>query len=355
MANFMTSAHTELQKVNNTYLNSRYAPTGNQTTGIPFMNYKTYGGRMTDWRPAGLQESTWKQQLNLPTNTNFFRTAITSDAINLGNTQNEAWVARTQTLGNLGSTFACNSTADCGAWDGTTCNKNYENWSRAHGNQSGSYCSQTMYPELKLEDGEAASSHGGGVYDRKLTNQGGIGRGCSTDKDCGNGYSCNNSYDIQGANLQQTGYCAMSYKCPDGTSHFLGTPYNSGIPQVPSSEQNENGKGYNTLEACKSQASAKQDCVKGSSQRWYAVYPGYCGVPTNLRQNNKSYGNVSTSSPSTVNKGFKIPAYATNHSSSIGSKVQSFTTWNNPGSLQTGSSEALKYSVSINPMPTNLY
>lgn len=354
MANFMAAANTELKKVNNTYLNSRYAPTGNDTTGKPFLNYKEFGGRMTDWRSSGLKESTWKKEFNLPTNTNFFRTSVEADALNLGNTENEAWVARTQTLGNLGSTLACNSTADCDAWPGTTCNRNYENWSDAHGNQSGSFCSNTFYPELK-QNGKAVGSRGGGVYKRKLTNQGGVGRACSSDVECGEGYSCNNEYDFNGSNVQQTGYCGMKYTCPDGSTNFLGTPYNSGIPQPPPSDQNEGGKGYSTKEMCLNNSLSQQDCVKGGNNRWYAVYPGYCKVPSNLRQGGKPYGNVRTSSPNSINQGFRIPAYATNNASSTGSSVQAFATWNIPSGVKDGSTEALQYSMSSNPVPKNLY
>ena len=43
--------------------------------------------------------------------------------------------------------------------------------------------------------------------------------------------------------IQQTGYCAQRYQCPDGSINFLGTPYNSGIPQPPPMNQNNNGQG----------------------------------------------------------------------------------------------------------------
>ncbi len=349
--NFAASANKELQSFNNVYTNSRYAPTGNQTTGQPFPNYKEFGGRLTDWKSSGLKESTWKKEFNLPTNNNFFRTAVTADALNLGNAENDAWVSRTQTLANVGDTLSCNNNADCDAWKGTTCNGQYENWPDAHGNQSGGYCATTIYPEL----GENVGPNGGGQYNRKLTNQGGIGRACTSDNECGQGYSCNNEYDFNGSNIQQTGYCAKTFKCPDGKKHFLGTPWNSGIPQVPPSEQNMNGQGYGSKEMCNNYATPQQDCVKSGNGKWFAVYPGYCGVPTSLRDGGQPTGNVRTTSPNNQKQGFRIPAYATNKSSSMGSKVQAFTTWNIPSNTADGSTEALQYSMATNPMPKNLY
>ena len=349
--NFMASANKELKSFNNTYTNSRYAPIGNQTTGKPFPAYKDFGGRFTDWRPSGLKESTWKKEFNLPTNDNFFRTAVTADALNLGNAENSDWVARTQTLANVADTIGCNSDADCDAWPNTTCNLQYENWPDAHGNQSGGYCANVIYPEL----GPNIGPSGGGQYNRKLANEGGIGRACSSDAECGQGYHCNNEYDFIGTNLQQTGYCAKKYTCPDGKTHFLGTPYNSGIPKVPPTEQNMNGQGYGSKETCLNSASAQQDCIRSGNGKWFAVYPGYCGVGTRLREGNNPQGNVRTTSPNVQRQGFTIPEYATNNASNIGSKVQAFTTWNIPSGVKDGSSEALQYTMSINPMPKNLY
>jgi len=349
--NFMASANKELQSFNNVYTNSRYAPTGDQTTGKPFPSYKEFGGRLTDWRSSGLKESTWKKEFNLPTNDNFFRTAVTANALDLGNTETDAWVASTQTLSNVGGTLACSNDADCGSWGGTTCNANYENWPSSHGNQSGGYCSKTFYPEL----GSGVGPNGGGQYNRKLANQGGIGRGCSSDNECGQGYSCNNEYDTFGSNLQQTGYCAQTYDCPDGKKHFLGTPWNSGIPKPPPSEQNNGGQGYVNKETCNNFAMPQQDCVKSANGKWFAVFPGYCGVPPSLRVGNNPTGDVKTTSRSNAQQGFRIPAYATNNSSSMGTRLQAFTTWNTPSNVQDGSTEALQYSMSLDPMPKNLY
>jgi hypothetical protein len=349
--NFMASANKELKSFNNVYTNARYAPVGNQTTGQPFPAYKEFGGRFTDWKSSGLKESTWKKEFNLPTNTNFFRTSLEQDALNLGNDENNAWVSRTQTLSNLGATLGCRNNSDCEAWTGTTCSGQYENWPEAHGNQSGGYCAKTFYPEL----GNGIGPSGGGSYKRKLANEGGIGRACSSDSECGQGYSCNNEYDSFGSNLQQTGYCAQKFTCPDGKSHFLGTPWNSGIPESPPPEQNMNGQGYASKEVCNNHALPQQDCVKSGSGKWFAVYPAYCGVPTDLREGNKAFGNVRTTSPNNEKQGFRLPAYATNNSSNMGSKVQAFTTWNIPSGTEDGSTEALKYSMNMNPIPKNLY
>lgn len=354
--NFMAVANKELQNINNTYLNSRYAPQGSDKIGKPFPAYKEFGGRFTDYRPSGATESTWKKEFNLPTNTNFYRTSVENDAINLGNDTNSAWVYQTQTLTNVGNYLLCNSTSDCEALPGTTCNRNYENWPDAHGNQSGSYCSKTFYPELQ-QNGNPVGPQGGGSYHRLLTTQGGIGKACTTDSDCGQGYSCNNEYDFQGSNLQQTGYCGMKYTCPDGTTKFLGTPYNSGIPQTPPPHQNANGQGYPSKEVCLNESLAQQDCVRADNNRWYAVYPGYCPIPPNLRKGSQKFSSVRTSTQQNLNQGFKIPAFATNQSSSTGSKIQAFSTtsWNQPSSVNDGTNEALAYSMSINPLPKNLY
>ena len=48
-------------------------------------------------------------------------------------------------------------------------------------NQQGNYCSLTKYPEMES-----------GVYTRKNTTQGGIGKACNSDRECADGYSCNN-------------------------------------------------------------------------------------------------------------------------------------------------------------------
>ena len=332
-ARYSATLNREKDSINNYYTNSRYAPTGDQQVGVPFPLYKQYGGLMTDWRPAGSRNSTLVKQYNLPTTTNFFRQAMTQNSVGMGTNNNAAWVQQTQTLQNVGNSLLCNSDADCGPWPGTTCNRNYEPWPDAKGNQSGAYCSVTKYPELE-----------GGRYFRKNINEGGIGRGCSTDNDCGEGYSCNNQVDFNGKNIQQTGFCAQY-------------PYNSGIPKPPPMEQNNKGAGYATEQACAMVASSQQDCVRNSNGAWYAVYPGYCPVPADLREGGPR-GPVMTSGPRDLAQGFHIPAYATNNASNWGSSKQTraFESWNVAssvanGGIQDGSIEAWKYTKSLNPRP----
>lgn len=340
---YMSALQQENQSINNYYTNSRYAPTGDQQVGLPFPMYKQYGGLMTDWRPAGSRASTLMKEANLPTNTNFFRQAMTQNAIGLGNTNNVAWVSQTQSLQNVGNPLLCNNNADCSAYPGTTCNKNYESWPDAKGNQSGAFCSQTVYPELQ-----------DGVYHRKDISQGGIGRACQSDSDCGSGYSCNNNTDFVGKNIQQTGFCAQKYQCPDGSTHYLGYPYNSGIPQPPPREQNRKGQGYSSKEECQRFANAQQDCVASQSGSWYATYPGYCPVPANMRQGGPK-GPIPMSSPSEVSQGFSIPAYATNNSSNWGSKTAGFESWKLTGNLKGHQEDSMQsawsYAKSLDPNP----
>ncbi len=345
-ARYSAALVREKDSINNYYTNSRYSPVGNQKVGAPFPLYKQYGGLMTDWRPSGSTNSTLMKQYNLPTNTNFFRNAMVQNSIGLGNNGNAAWVQQTQSLQNVSNSLLCNSNSDCDAWPGTTCNQNYEPWPDAKGNQSGAYCAVTKYPELD-----------GGKYFRKNINEGGIGRACTTDNDCGSGYSCNNQVDFNGKNVQQTGYCAQKYECPDGTSHYLGYPYNSGIPKPPPMEQNRNGDGYPNKGSCESAASSQQNCVKGPNGAWYAVYPGYCPLPADLREGGPR-GPVMTSSPKEVSQGFFIPAYQTNNASNWGSSKQTraFESWNvsssvENGGIEDGSIEAWKYVKSLNPRP----
>jgi len=340
-ARYFATLTRDKDSIDNYYTNSRYAPTGDQQVGVPFPSYKQYGGLMTDWRPAGSRNSTLVKQYNLPTNTNFFRQAMTQNSVGMGANNNVAWVQQTQTLQNVGNSLLCNSDADCGPWPGTTCNKNYEPWPNAKGNQSGAYCAITKYPELES-----------GKYVRKNINEGGIGRGCTTDNDCGQGYSCNNEVDFNGKNVQQTGFCAQKYECPAGSSHYLGYPYNSGIPQPPPLGQNNKGAGYTTEQACEAVVNAQQDCVRAPNGAWYAVYPGYCPVPADLREGGPR-GPVMTSGPRDLAQGFHIPAYATNNASNWGAEKKPFESWKISssivGGLPTGSTEAWSYTKSLNP------
>jgi hypothetical protein len=211
-------------------------------------------------------------------------------------------------------------------------------WSDAKGNQ-GNYCSITKYPELE-----------GGIYQRKTTGEGGIGKACTTDSDCGSGYSCNNTTDMFGKNNQQTGYCSQIYQCPDG-AHFIGYPYNSGIPIIPPSGQNNKGTGYSTENECNNNKLAQQDCKQDSTGKYFATYPGYCPVVTNLRSGNNPSGMLPSSNMAVQQTGIKIPSYATNRSSSIGKPLSAFTSWNinaSPENLQQ-MSDPLDYEISINP------
>jgi len=336
---FAMAAYRELDKVNHDeYTNARYAPTGDQKVGTPFPLFRQPAAYFTDYTPSGQSMSNLKKQMNLPTNNTLFRNAQESDGVNLQNTQNTAWMYRTQTLANNGDPIACRNNTDCASWPGTTCNPQFQSWNDAKGNQ-GNYCSKTEYPELAS-----------GIFDRKDATQGGIGKACTSDGECGTGYFCNNTTDMFGKNVQQTGYCSQLYNCPDG-QHFVGYPYNSGIPIVPPKNQNNNGRGYNSEAECTSNKLAQQDCKKDMSGKWFAVYPGYCPVPTNQRQGNSPLGALPSSNMSAIDGGIKIPAYATNAASSITKPARAFTAWNinaDVSNLQQ-MSDPLAYELSINP------
>jgi len=336
---FEAAAYQDISQANqNDYVNARYAPIGNQQVGMPFPLYKQPGYYFTDWTPAGQQPSNLKRQMNLPTDNTLFRNSQEAAGVKLANTQNNAWMFRTQTLTNNGDPIACRNNTDCASWPGTTCNPQYQSWTNAKGNQ-GNYCSITQYPELAS-----------GRYERKDANQGGIGKACSSNSDCGSGYSCNNETDMFGKNIQQTGYCSQTYNCPDG-KHYLGYPYNSGIPIVPPRGQNNNGQGYNTEEQCSSNKLGQQNCVQDQSGKFFAVYPGYCPVPTNAREGSNPQGALMSSAPHTLEGGIKLPAYATNQGSAITKPLAAFTSWNINSDVSNlhQMSQPLQYSISINP------
>jgi hypothetical protein len=336
---FEAAAYKDVNQANqNDYVNARYAPVGNESVGMPFPLYKQPGGYMTDWTPAGQGPSNLKRQMNLPTDNTLFRNILQSDGVSLANKQNNAWMFRSQTLVNNGDPIACRNNTDCSSWPGTTCNAQFMSWSDAKGNQ-GNYCSLTKYPEMD-----------GGMYQRKDTSQGGIGKACLTDNDCGSGYNCNNVTDMFGKNIQQTGFCSQVYQCPDGP-HYLGYPYNSGIPIVPPQGQNNGGRGYVSEEECKNNKLAQQDCKSDIQGKWFATYPGYCPVVSNLRSGNHPAGMLPSSSMSAQEGGIKIPSYATNRSSSIGKPLSAFTSWNinaSPSNIQQ-MSDPLSYEMAINP------
>lgn len=316
----------------NEYTNARYAD------GTPFPLFKQSGAYFTDWTPNSQSVNNTKQRMNLPTNNTLFRNTQSNDGVRLQNNENSAWVYRTQTLANNGDVMACRNNTDCASWPGTTCNSNFQSWTASKGSQ-GNFCSQTQYPELAS-----------GNYVRKNVSQGGIGKACTTNADCSRGYSCNNETDMFGKNVQQTGYCAQTYECESGTQ-YLGYPYNSGIPIIPPKDQNNYGKGYSTKKMCNNVKLSQQDCVKDNSGKWFATYPGYCPIPTNLRKGNSPQGALPTSGMKTVNKGITIPAYASNAGSSISKPEGAFSAWNINASKSesNGMSEPLQYELSINP------
>lgn len=320
------------------YVNARYAPIGNQKIGLPFPLFKQPAGYFTDWTPAGQSSSNYKRRMNLPTDNTLFRNTQQSNAVSLQNKQNSAFVYRTQSLANNGDPIACRNNTDCSSWPGTTCNGQFMSWPDAKGSQ-GNYCSLTKYPEMET-----------GTYIRKTTNEGGIGRACTTNNDCAPEYSCNNLTDMFGKNVQQTGYCSQEYQCPDG-AHFLGYPYNSGIPIVPPSNQNNGGRGYSSEDECRHNKLAQQDCVQNNTGSWFATYPGYCPVVTNLRQNENPVGMLPSSSIAAQNGGITMPSYATSGGSSIGKPLAAFTSWNiNSSPLNSQQmSDPMSYELAINP------
>ncbi len=311
--------------------------------GASFLSYKNSSGRYTQWNPTSSSISSFKQQMNLPTDTTKFRNAFQNDSISLGNEGNKDFVFSTATLsGPSADSRFCTSDADCSAFEGATCNSNRENWNDVYGNDAGSVCNYTVYPELK-----------DGVYTRKLQREGGIGKSCFDDSGCGEGYSCNNETNTFGSNIQQNGFCAQKYTCPDGKESYLGTPYNSAVPIEPPASQNNNGKGYQTNDECKHVATAQQQCV-ASNGAYFAVFPGFCKTEASLRKNEtKGTGALRMSSLKAQDEGFVIPGFHMSLPSSTGSKKG-----NNSGAVgaflqgykgdSTGMSEPLAYSLKIN-------
>lgn len=341
--------------INNDYINARYAPVGSQKVGDPFPAYKEYAGRLTQWQPSANTTSGIRQQMNLGNNNTYFRKGITQNAIGIQNRALNQWVSGTQTLQNISAdTLFCTDNSDCIKFGPNyKCNANYQTWADTNlGNQTGSYCSKVLFPEIDS-----------GSYKRVIYN-GGIGTKCVTDGDCakdGNGnqiYYCNNSTDFVGHNIQQTGYCSMKYSCGPGDERFLGTPYNSAVPIVPDPSQNNYGSGYNTIQECKTNANASQDCRQLGS-KYYAVYPGYCPMnSTSLRASGNPEGALQISSENQVARGFAIPAYATNQGSNMGglltsNKQAALALAGSLSGNQSTLSEPLRYEMSLNPRPPN--
>lgn len=326
-------------KEDTTYRNARFASMNNDNIGMPFPAFREYAGRFTQWQPTALSMSTISKQMNLPTDTTALRNGLTNNAIGIGNNSLDNWVYTTQTLANPSfDTMYCTNNDDCKQFGPTfSCNSNFQSWNDVYGNQQGSVCNETKYPELDS-----------GTYTRKTLQEGGIGKQCQTDNDCGSGYRCNNETDIFGKNIQQTGYCSQTYDCGDGITRFLGYPYGSSVPIAPAKTQNNNGQGYNTLNECNKNANAQQNCVQLNS-KYYATYPGYCPTAPTLRKDG-AQGALLNSGESEILAGFQIPAYGTNMGSSMGGLKQSMMNLN-PAKKTSGMSEPFKYEMMINPRP----
>jgi hypothetical protein len=288
--------------------------------GNPFLNYKDYAGRNTDWHPSSLSMGVTNLNANVPLDTQQQRAFTSGNGIKVGNKSLKSWTYNTQTMSNVNfSGQQCNTDSDCASLGRDyTCNSNYSPWNDSKGTQVGSYCSYTIYPELLWSQGDETGSTG---YHRLNVLEGGVGKACSTNDDCGTGYECNNSTDFVGSNVQQTGYCAQAYMCPDNKKRYLGYPYNSGIPIPPPRDQNNNGAGYNTLSECSEEALAQQRCVQKNG-KYFAVYPGYCPLPPNYRKGNNPQGALQSESAASASGGFIIPSgLSTTKQSALGSSA----------------------------------
>lgn len=344
--NFKQAAKENINKYKSSYSNAVFLnrSSNGSEPEMPFIAYKQPGYIFTDWRSSGASNAMNMQSFNLPSNSNLYRQAMTDGGVAVKNDELIAWTYRTQTLTNNGSLLSCTTDADCAPWAGTTCNHNVEGWESSQGNQVGSYCSHTVYPELEAE------------YNRKYSKDGGIGKSCSTDNDCGDGYSCNNKTNIFGSAVQATGYCSQTYSCPDGSTHYLGYPYNSSVPIEPPMNQNNNGTGYDSFDECNDSMLPQQKCVNKDG-RWFATYPGYCPISSIYRTDGKS-GDVRTSSSMDVSKGFAIPSYGNSLSSSAdgNSYQRSFPGWNIFQDLDESDDmqSASNYATRVNPTPGNI-
>ena len=330
--NFQMAINTQTQQLKNAnYIGPSYAD------GTPFQSYKQPADYNSDWFGSSAWNSITSLQQNLPTDNTASRNAHQANALGSGNNALKGWVFSTQTKANpSSSTYSCTNNNDCSALGPNyTCNSNYSPWPDSFGNnQAGGVCVPTIYPEMS-----------GGTYTRTLGINGGIGKKCKNDNDCDltNGYSCNNTTDLFGKNVQQTGYCAMSYNC--GTEkRYLGYPYNSGIPLPPDPSQNANN-GYASMAECQTVATAQQNCVKADNGRVYAVFPGYCPVQPNLRLNSPQ-GALPTSNTNT--EAFQIPAYANSLSSTFGSS-HAVNALNVNNFNKENSFSPLQYLQKINP------
>jgi hypothetical protein len=339
--NFAMALSNDIKAINTDTLNcARYAPTGSQSTGIPFCSYKDYGGRMTDWNPAGSAGSVIALEMNAPTNNTMVRTGMINDGIGIVDDSNKDYVWASQTLANIGGSCSVGSSVCQEVYGKNSgCNANYNDWDDAAGNQPGPRCVVTRYPELAS-----------GSFVRKDVNQGGIGRACRTSNDCGAGYNCKTNANTFGSG-DQVGYCAQVFDCQDGIERHVQYPQGAGIPRPPAPGQNNGGRGYKTHEECLNNQEGGQMCVSHNGAH-FATYPGYCPQASNLREGTPQ-GALRTTSASQQKAGFTIPAYATNGASSTGGSgaQQAFSSWNIQSNINNKSSmqEPLAYSLRLNP------
>jgi len=277
------------------------------SSGKPFMNYKAPGAYMTDFTPAGNNISAVQGQLNMQADNTGVRNFMTTNGIPMQNNALQNWTYTIQSFSKPNfNTYSCTSDGDCDQFNTEgikyTCNPNYLPWDMTKGNQPGPVCSRTVFPEIMwTNDGGAPS------YFRNL-GPGGITTQCYSDSECAEGYSCNMGTGVNFAEsiqqASQTGYCAQPYECDDGETRYLSATYNNMIPMV-NPEQNNNGKGYKNQTECMAEATPLQRCVENQGS-WYALFPGYCPIPAEYRNNSNPQGqlrNFKTSKDS----GFTIP------------------------------------------------
>jgi hypothetical protein len=336
-----------MENDSNGYVNARYSPTNPNEVGKPFPSYKQSAAQtFTNFKPSSDWVNQTKNRLNLPFNNNLYRQSVIDDGIDLMNENLNSWVNKSQTLGSTDGFYSCNSDSDCISYPGTTCNSGFMNWEESYGNQPGSFCSKTVYPEMMS-----------GNFERKNSNQGGIGKSCENDTECGDGYYCNTTSNVFGGNVQQTGFCTNVYKC-DGSEQkrFMGIVNNSGIPLPPPKNQNNFGNGYQTIKECESNKQPLQHCVKNKN-KFFATYPAYCPIQNNLRSNGNPKGNIRTTNSREIDNGFVIPKYINVKQSNLGGKdVKAFSGYNIMSNLSydNGSIDAFNYFKKHDPIPNNL-
>jgi len=307
-------------------------------SGNPFPLFRQGAYMFTDFTPAGNRESYYRESRNIPTDTVLANNAMQADGVSQATTQNYAMVNRTQTLEtNKYPQGATSPTDPCKAYPGSKATAVHMDWNDAKGNQT-TFCSSVDYPELQ-----------GGVYNRKLANEGGIGKSCTRDGDCGTGYFCNNETNMFGKNRQQTGFCSQAYNCPDGSKQMAGYPYNAGQPIPPPKDQNNQGRGYANKEECDNNVRGYQDCVQDNNGRWFAVYAQYCPLGASLRKGSNPQGAFRTTPP--AQQQIIMPGWGTQGSSGISSAPQAFSAWNINAEATQANEETspLAYSLSINP------